>query len=71
MISKKLSKSVLKAGLNVAIFGPSGYTGHEIIRLLLKHPKVKIKLLSAGVKKIDYVKIIDLKTLKKPKKKYK
>ena len=30
--------------------------------------KVKIKLLSAGVKKIDYVKIIDLKTLKKPKK---
>ena len=45
MISKIKSKSVLRADLKVAIIGPSGYTGHEIIRILLKHPKVKIKLL--------------------------
>ena len=45
MVSKKKSKSVLKAGLNVAIIGPTGYTGHELIRLLYKHPKVNIKLL--------------------------
>ena len=35
----------MRADFNVAILGPSGYTGHEIIRILLKHPKVKIKLL--------------------------
>ncbi len=45
MISKKKSKSVLKADLKVAVIGPSGYTGHEIIRIIHKHPKVKIKLL--------------------------
>tara|TARA_B100000886_G_C20412892_1_gene487878 strand:+ start:1165 stop:2223 length:1059 start_codon:yes stop_codon:yes gene_type:complete len=55
MISKKLSKSVLKAGLNAAIFGPTGYTGHEIIRLLLKHPKVKIKLLIGNKNKDKYI----------------
>lgn len=45
MVSKKKSKSVKKADLKVAILGASGYTGHEIIRSLLKHPKVKIRLL--------------------------
>ena len=45
MISKKKSKSVLRADLRVAVIGPSGYTGHEIIRIILKHPKLKIKLL--------------------------
>ncbi len=45
MNSKKKSKSLLSADLKVAIIGPSGYTGHEIIRILLQHPKVKIKLL--------------------------
>ena len=38
MISKKKSKSVFKADLKVAIIGPSGYTGHEIIRILLQAP---------------------------------
>ncbi len=31
-------------------------------------PEIKNKLLSVGAKKVDYVEIIDLKTLKKPKK---
>ena len=35
----------LKASANVCILGPSGYTGHELIRILLNHTKVKIKLL--------------------------
>jgi len=32
---------------NAAIFGASGYTGAEAVRLLLNHPKIKIKALSA------------------------
>lgn len=32
---------------NVAILGASGYTGAELIRLLLPHPKVRIALLTA------------------------
>ena len=42
MEAKKVKKAL---SINVAILGPSGYTGAEIIRLLSKHPKVKIKLL--------------------------
>jgi N-acetyl-gamma-glutamyl-phosphate reductase len=34
-----------KAGVNIAVLGASGYTGLETIRILLKHPKVKIKVL--------------------------
>ena len=76
MISKKKSKSVLRADLKVAIIGPSGYTGHEIIRILLKHPKVKIKLLIgnksegkhiaeifSSLSKIDLPKIRSLKAV--------
>ncbi|WP_108662681.1 N-acetyl-gamma-glutamyl-phosphate reductase [Acuticoccus kandeliae] len=33
--------------LNVAIYGASGYTGAELIRLLAVHPKVRIAALSA------------------------
>ena len=55
MISKKKSKSVLKADLKVAIIGPTGYTGYEIIRLLLKHPKAKIKLLIGNKSKDKYI----------------
>src|SRR5579884_3897881 len=32
---------------NVAILGASGYTGAELIRLLLSHPRVKIAMLTA------------------------
>ena len=55
MISKKKSKSVLRADLKAAIIGPSGYTGHEIIRILLKHPKVKIKLLIGNKSEGKYI----------------
>lgn len=33
---------------NAAIFGASGYTGAEAVRLLLSHPKIRIKALSAN-----------------------
>ena len=36
MEAKKVKKAL---SINVAILGPSGYTGAEIIRLLSKHPK--------------------------------
>ncbi|MFT6332403.1 MAG: N-acetyl-gamma-glutamyl-phosphate reductase [Lentimonas sp.] len=36
-----------KEKLNIAIIGASGYTGVELIRLLLNHKKVQIKALSA------------------------
>ena len=55
MISKKKSKSVVSADLKVAIMGPSGYTGHEIIRILLKHPKVKIKVLIGNKSEGKYI----------------
>ncbi len=45
MKNKNNLKGVLKDNLNICILGPSGYTGHETIRILLRHPKVKIKLL--------------------------
>ncbi len=45
MISKKYAKSASKTDLNVALIGPSGYTGYEVLRILLKHPHAKIKLL--------------------------
>ena len=31
--------------VNVAVMGASGYTGSEVLRILLKHPLVKIKAL--------------------------
>lgn len=33
---------------NAAIFGASGYTGAEAVRLLLSHPKIRLKALSAN-----------------------
>ncbi len=76
MLPKKKPKSVEKTDLKAAIIGPSGYTGYEIIRILLKHPKVKIKLLIGNKSKgkhiseifsslsqIDLPKIKSLKTV--------
>ena len=51
----KKSKSVFQADLRVAVIGSTGYTGHEIIRILLKHPKVKIKLLIGNKSKDKYI----------------
>ena len=33
----------MKKYINVAIAGATGYIGLELIKLLIKHPKVKIK----------------------------
>ena len=33
--------------INVAVVGATGYIGLELIKLLLKHPKVKIKKICA------------------------
>ena len=55
MTFKKKTKSVEIADLKAAIIGPSGYTGHEIIRILLKHPKVKIKQLIGNKSEGKYV----------------
>ncbi|MEM9221608.1 MAG: N-acetyl-gamma-glutamyl-phosphate reductase [Pseudomonadota bacterium] len=33
--------------VNIAIFGASGYTGAELIRLLVRHPEARIRALSA------------------------
>ncbi|MFH1868949.1 MAG: N-acetyl-gamma-glutamyl-phosphate reductase [Candidatus Omnitrophota bacterium] len=37
--------------VNVAVCGATGYTGLELIRILLKHPKAKIKALTAKIDK--------------------
>lgn len=37
--------------INVAVCGATGYTGLELIRILLKHPKVNIKALTAKIDK--------------------
>lgn len=34
-------------GFRIAILGASGYTGAELMRLLLNHPEAKIEVLSA------------------------
>ena len=34
----------------VGILGASGYTGAELVRLLLRHPKVELALLTADRK---------------------
>ena len=33
--------------INVAIYGASGYTGAELIRLLSRHPEARIRALTA------------------------
>ena len=45
MKPNKNYKPASKAEVSVAILGASGYTGLETVRILLKHPKVKIKVL--------------------------
>ncbi|MFD1331646.1 N-acetyl-gamma-glutamyl-phosphate reductase [Methylopila musalis] len=40
----------MTAPLNVAILGASGYTGSELVRLLLRHPRVTLRALTADRK---------------------
>ena len=59
----------MKDSLNVAIAGATGYVGIQLIKILLKHPKVKIKYLlankSAGKKITQFDKEIKSKKLPK------
>ena len=34
--------------INVGVIGASGYTGSDLIRMLLGHPKINLKYLSAN-----------------------
>ena len=45
MAAKSSAKSVAKA--KVGVLGASGYTGSELVRLLLRHPNVELALLTA------------------------
>src|SRR6266566_3651010 len=33
---------------NIGVLGASGYTGAELVRLLIRHPRVELALLTAG-----------------------
>ena len=44
---------------NVAILGASGFVGHEIIKICLKHPHVRIEALSANKSAGEKVQIQD------------
>ena len=37
--------------INIAVCGATGYTGYEIIKILLRHPKAHIKVLTAKLDK--------------------
>ena len=48
---------------NIAIIGASGYTGFELVKILLKHPKVKIKILtSRQYKNVEFTSIYPILT---------
>ena len=52
------NKNIKKTNVNVAILGASGYTGSETLKILSKHPRVKIKMLlgnTAAGKNIDSI----------------
>ena len=37
----------MAAKVKIGVLGASGYTGSELVRLLLRHPRVEIALLTA------------------------
>src|SRR5882672_9493431 len=41
------TRNIMPAKAKIAILGASGYTGSELVRLLLRHPNVEIVLLTA------------------------
>ncbi|MEX0590296.1 MAG: hypothetical protein WD207_04345, partial [Xanthobacteraceae bacterium] len=47
MPETKKSRSSASKTAEIAVIGASGYTGAELVRLLLRHPKVAIKGLTA------------------------
>ena len=49
----------MKESLNIAIAGATGYIGVLLVRILSKHPKVKINLLCANKSAGKYLKNYD------------
>ena len=44
-----LKHEICKEAANIAVIGATGYTGVELIRLLLSHPKFRIALKKKGL----------------------
>ena len=59
----------MKNLINVAVLGSTGYTGLELINILLKHPSVSIKYLGSENNAGKYINLFDerLKNLSLPK----
>ena len=59
----------MKDSLNVAIAGATGYIGIQLIKILAKHPRVKILYLcakkSAGKSIYSFEKILELRIFQK------
>ena len=51
----------MKDSLNIAIAGATGYVGLELVKILSKHPKVKIMYLCATKSIGKSIKIFDKK----------
>ena len=55
----------MKDPLNIAIAGATGYVGLELIKILSKHPKVKILYLCANKSVGKHIHTFDKKIIKK------
>ena len=55
----------MKDSLNIAIAGATGYVGVELVKILSKHPKVKILYLCANKSAGKKISIFDKKLKKK------
>ena len=40
----------MSSKINVAVLGSTGYVGYELVKMLIKHPKVKINYLGCDTK---------------------
>lgn len=45
--SAKKASSIRRAGLRVAVLGATGYTGIELLRVLVQHPRVKVTVVTS------------------------
>ena len=46
-MSKTAKTTMATRGAKIAVLGASGYTGAELVRLLLRHPRAEIAVLTA------------------------
>ncbi len=45
----------MSSKINVAVLGSTGYVGYELVKVLIKHPKVKINFLGCDTKIDDTI----------------